>query len=109
MSFVKYWALGSAMAVTLALGAACSSPTAPTPPPPPPPPVAAPPTLTGTEEGGSRATVNASGMAVSFDTPPVKDGQGSVSVECAPSSGETFPIGTTEVKCTATDSLNRKG
>ena len=48
-------------------------------------------------------------MAISFDTPPVKDGQGSVSVVCSPSSGETFPIGTTEVKCTATDSLNRKG
>jgi len=106
MSFVKYWAIWSALAVTMALGAACSSPTTPTPPPPPP--VAAPPTLT-CEEGVSRATVNASGMAVSFDTPPVKDGQGSVSVECAPPSGETFPIGTTEVKCTATDSLNRKG
>ena len=107
MCFMKYWAVWSALAVTLALSAACSSPTTPTPPPPPPP-VAAPPTLTCTE-GVSRATVNASGMAVSFDTPPVKDGQGSVSVECAPPSGETFPIGTTEVKCTATDSLNRKG
>lgn len=105
MSFVKYWAVWSALAVTLALGAACSSPTTPTPPPPPP--VAAPPTLT-CDEGVSRATINASGMAVNFDTPPVKDGQGSVSVACAPSSGETFPIGTTEVKCTATDSLNRK-
>ena len=109
MNLVKYWAVWSALVTTLALGAACSNPaTAPTPPPPPPPPVAAPPTLTCTE-GISRATVNASGMAVSFDTPPVKDGQGSVSVVCAPLSGETFPIGTTEVKCTATDSLNRKG
>jgi lysophospholipase L1-like esterase len=48
-------------------------------------------------------------MAVSFDTPPVTGGQGSVSVTCSPSSGETFPIGMTAVKCTATDSLNRTG
>jgi lysophospholipase L1-like esterase len=37
----------------------------------------------------------------------VAGGQGSVSVTCSPASGETFPIGMTEVKCTATDSLNR--
>ena len=30
-----------------------------------------------------------------------------MSVTCSPASGDTFPIGTTEVKCTATDSLNR--
>jgi lysophospholipase L1-like esterase len=60
-------------------------------------------------EGISRATVNAAGMAITFDAPPVKDGQGSVTTTCAPDSGTTFPIGTTEVKCTATDSLNRTG
>jgi lysophospholipase L1-like esterase len=48
-------------------------------------------------------------MAISFDTPAARDGQGSVSVTCSPASGATFPIGTTEVKCTATDSLNRTG
>ena len=104
MSFVKYWAVRSALAVTLALGAACSSPTTPTPPPPPP---ADPPSLSCVE-GVSRATVDAAGVSVSFETPPVTAGQGSVSVVCAPASGEMFPIGTTEVKCTATDSLNRK-
>lgn len=57
----------------------------------------------------SRATVNPSGMNVSFDTPPVTGGQGSVMVTCSPQSGETFPIGTTEVKCTATDTLSRTG
>ena len=106
MGNVQSWVIGVAMALTLALGAACSSPTAPTPPPPPPPPVADAPSLS-CGEGISRATVNAAGMAVSFDTPPVTGGQGSVSVSCSPSSGETFPIGTTAVNCTATDSLNR--
>ena len=109
MGIVKSCVIGAAMALTLALGAACSStPTAPTPPPPPPPPIADPPSLSCIE-GISRATVSASGMAVSFDTPPVTGGQGSVSVTCSPSSGETFPIGMTAVKCTATDSLNRTG
>ncbi len=60
-------------------------------------------------EGVSRATVNAAGLAVSYETPAVSDGQGSVSVTCSPSSGETFPIGTTAVTCTATDTLNRTG
>ena len=46
-------------------------------------------------------------MAVSFDTPAAVGGQGSVSVSCSPASGETFPIGTTAVTCTATDSLSR--
>jgi len=106
MRNVQSWVIGVAMAVTVALGSACSTPTAPTPPPPPPPPVAEPPSLSCVE-GISRATVNAAGMAISFDSPPVAGGQGSVSVTCSPASGETFPIGMTEVKCTATDSLNR--
>ena len=106
MRNAQSWVIGVAMAVTLALGSACSTPTAPTPPPPPPPPVAEPPSLSCVE-GISRATVNATGMAISFDSPPVTGGQGSVSVTCSPASGETFPIGMTEVKCTATDSLNR--
>jgi lysophospholipase L1-like esterase len=106
MGNVQSWVIGVAMALSVALGAACSSPTAPTPPPPPPPPVADAPSLS-CGEGISRSTVNATGMPVSFDAPPVTGGQGSVSVTCSPSSGETFPIGATAVKCTATDSLNR--
>ena len=106
MSFVKSWVIGVATAVTLLLGSACSSPTAPTPPPPPPPPIADAPSLS-CGEGISRATVNAAGMAVSFDAPPVTGGEGSVNVSCSPASGETFPIGTTAVTCTATDTLNR--
>jgi len=87
--------------------ASCSkSPTAPTPTPPPPTPVGNPPSLT-CGDGISRATVNAAGMSINYDTPAVSDGQGSVSVSCTPPSGDTFPIGTTAVSCTATDTLNR--
>jgi hypothetical protein len=45
-------------------------------------------------------------MAMSFDSPPVTGGRlGQRDVLAGP--GETFPIGMTAVKCTATDSLNR--
>lgn len=106
MSFVKSWAVCSALVATLAVSASCSSPSSPTPPPPPPPPVADPPVLSCVE-GISRATVNAAGIAVSYDTPPVTAGESPVTVVCSPPSGETFPIGTTAVTCKATDSLNR--
>ena len=111
MRFVQSCAMRSglvAAVITIALTAACSkTPTAPTPPPPPPPPpVASPPTLTCLE-GLGRSTTNAAGLELHFDSPRVTDGQGSVNVSCTPGSGHTFPIGTTNVSCTATDSLNR--
>ncbi len=87
MGFVKYWAVRSGLAaviMSMALVAACSStPTAPTPPPPPPPPVANAPTLSCVE-GISRSTVNAAGMTLDFDAPPVTGGQGTVNVTCSP-------------------------
>lgn len=108
---VKYWAMRSGLAsliAMLAIAAACSkSPTAPTPPPPPPPPPIANPPSLSCGEGLSRSTINAGGLAISFDTPSPTDGQGTVTVACTPGSGSTFPIGTTEVSCTATDSLAR--
>lgn len=55
----------------------------------------------------ARSTISAGGLELHFDAPRASDGQGSVAVSCTPSSGHTFPIGTTEVTCTATDSLNR--
>lgn len=111
MGFMKYWAVRSVMAavlVSIVIGAACSkTPTAPTPPPPPPPPpVADAPSITCVE-GLSRATTNAGGLVVNFENPSTSKGQGSVGVACTPQSGSTFPIGTTEVSCTATDTLNR--
>ena len=93
--------------VVLALIASCSSPTAPTPPPPPPP-VADPPILSCPGDGVNRATVNAGGMTVTYDLPTATKGEGTVTVACSPASGENFPIGTTEVTCTATDTLSRK-
>lgn len=109
MRFVKSWAIRSLLVAMLAIfGAACNSPSTPTPPPPPPPPPAAPPTL-ACAEGISRATVNANGVEVNYEMPPVSGGQGSVSVTCTPVSGERFPIGTTAVTCKATDTLNRTG
>lgn len=112
MRNVKFWAtrygLGVALVLVALLSACSKAPTAPDPPPPPPPPVANPPSL-ACVEGISRATVNAGGMTLDFDAPPVTGGEGSVTVACSPGSGSNFPIGTTEVTCTATDSLNRTG
>jgi len=109
MGIVKHWAIrraGLGFAALLAL-ASCSHPTAPTPPPPPPPPVADAPKLSCPLDGISRATVNAGGLPITYEV-TVTGGEGAVTTSCSPASGENFPIGATEVQCTATDSLNRK-
>jgi lysophospholipase L1-like esterase len=92
--------------VILGLGAGCSSPAAPTPPPPPPPPPPEAPTLS-CGDGLSRATVNAGGTTVIYETPQAQNGQSPVTVACTPASETNFPIGTTEVSCTAPDALQR--
>lgn len=107
MATLHYWATRVGFTATLLVvlaGVSCSTPAAPTPPPPPP--IADAPTITCGDDL-SRATINAGGMAVSFDTPSTKNGEGTVKVTCNPESGTTFPIGTTDVSCTATDTLNR--
>jgi hypothetical protein len=44
------------------------------------------------------------GAAVSYSRPTAQDRvDGPVDVDCAPPSGATFPVGTTAVRCTATD------
>lgn len=110
METLHYWSSRfgcTAALLAVLLSVSCSkTPTTPTPPPPPPPPVANPPSISCVD-GISRATINAGGMAINFDNPSTTDGQGTVSVKCSPESGTTFPIGTTEVSCTATDTLNR--
>jgi lysophospholipase L1-like esterase len=83
----------------------CSSPSAPTPPPPPPPPEA--PTIT-CSESVARGTINAGGLAVGYSAPETRGGQSPVNASCSPESGSTFPIGSTEVTCTATDGLQRQ-
>src|SRR6478752_8512355 len=94
------------LAVLLVAIGCSQSPTSPTLPPEPPPPVSGPPTV-ACAEGISRATTSADGIAINYDTPATSNGQGSVSVSCSPPPGQMFPIGTTEVSCTATDTLNR--
>lgn len=70
-----------------------------TPPPPAAPTLACPSPLTATTTG--------TGTAVSYAAPSAEGGQSPVSVECLPASGSTFPIGSTDVRCTASDALNQ--
>lgn len=112
MRSVTYWATRPCLVFLISsavLVASCSKtpPAAPTPPTPPAPIADAPSVTCG--EGISRATLSATGLAVDFDTPTATAGQGTVNVSCTPGSGENFPIGSTSVTCTATDSLNRTG
>lgn len=91
----------------LAVAGSCGkTPTAPTPPPPPPPPVAEAPSLSCRPDV-SRGTTNAAGLDIHFDAPTATNGQPPVLVSCNPGSGSVFPIGSTTVTCTASDSLNR--
>jgi lysophospholipase L1-like esterase len=48
-------------------------------------------------------TTHGTGAAVAYEMPAAAGGDGPVSVGCTPASGESFPLGTTEVQCTATD------
>lgn len=46
-------------------------------------------------------------VTVTYGAPSVTDGTPPVSTMCAPASGSSFPVGTTTVTCTATDSVRR--
>ena len=62
------------------------------------------PTMTGVPGDVSVAATTPAGRAVSFGSPSANDAvSGSVAVGCSPSSGTTFPVGTTTVHCTASD------
>jgi lysophospholipase L1-like esterase len=97
--------------LTLALAVACSSdPTAPdpVPPPTPPPPVVVvpdPPTLACPSPVAT--TTTGTGTTITYATPSAEGGQSPVTVACEPASGTSFALGSTEVRCTATDGLNR--
>lgn len=100
------------VALALILSVACGKdPTAPdpTPPPPPPPVVVVPDPPTVACPSPVTASTTGTGTAVTYTTPPAEGGQAPVTVACAPPSGSTFAVGQTEVRCTATDSLNRSG
>ena len=103
-------AIRASLVLVLALicGAGCNStPSAPTPVAPAPP-VAEPPGITCPASITVTALTSA-GPAVTYATPEIRNGQGSVSVACTPPTGTTFPVGATEVQCVATDALNRTG
>jgi HYR domain len=52
---------------------------------------------------GEVEATSSRGAVVSFATPVAVDNVGMPTVTCAPGSGSTFPLGTTTVICTATD------
>ena len=57
----------------------------------------------------SIVTTSPSGEAVTFTTTATDLVDGSVPVTCNPPSGSTFPLGTTSVTCTASDSRGNSG
>jgi lysophospholipase L1-like esterase len=88
------------LAVALATAAACGS--GPTPPPPPP----AAPTVSCPASLSVESPDNVP-LPVSFTVPTASGGQSPVTVTCSAQPGANFPLGSTVVTCTATDSLQR--
>jgi lysophospholipase L1-like esterase len=88
------------LAVALTTAAACGS--SPTPPPPPP----AAPTVSCPASISFESPDNVP-MPASFTVPTASGGQSPVTVTCSAQSGANFPLGSTLVTCTATDSLQR--
>lgn len=66
-----------------------------------------PPTITVPSDFAVDATSPA-GVAVSYAASAVDEVDGSVAVACSPSSGRVFPIGTTQVTCTASDAAGNE-
>lgn len=56
----------------------------------------------------AQCPLNTTGIAVGFTAPVATDNCPGVSAVCVPPSGSVFPIGTTTVTCTATDTSNNK-
>jgi lysophospholipase L1-like esterase len=92
--------------LVLSAGAGCNK--TPTAPSPPPVPVAEAPELTCPAPVMVSALTGA-GATVTYFPPESRKGQGTVTVACTPASGTTFPVGVTEARCVATDSLSRTG
>ena len=86
----------------LLAAASCGSPNEPTPPPPPgsPPAISCPAALTAT-------SIDGAAVAVNYPAPATTGGVDPVSVSCTHASGSAFPVGTTEVACTARDAQQR--
>ncbi|MFL5756375.1 MAG: HYR domain-containing protein [Chloroflexota bacterium] len=54
-------------------------------------------------------TGSAAGTTVTFSASATDDRDGALTPTCSPASGSTFPVGTTQVTCTATDSHGNTG
>lgn len=91
-----------ALTLALATAAACGSGPTPPPPPVPAPTVSCPASL-------SFESPDNVPLPVSFTAPTASGGQSPVTVTCSAQSGAAFPLGSTLVTCTATDSLQRTG
>ena len=95
-----------ALAICTGASAGCdSNPAAPTQPPPPPTPAA--PSLTCPADT-TVAGITGNSAAINFPAPTLAGGAAPVSVTCTPSSGAPFPLGPTNVVCTARDSVDRQ-
>jgi acyl-CoA thioesterase I len=87
-------------------GAACDNPIAPPPPgggggvTPDPPSIACPQSIA--------ADVATAPAVVTFPAPTVSAGATPLVTSCTIESGQTFPVGSTDVICTTTDSLSRR-
>ena len=68
---------------------------------PPPPAVTVPAPIVTNATSGAGAVVTFAASATGFD--------GAEPVTCVPSSGSTFPLGTTDLNCSATDSFGTTG
>src|SRR5512139_2097009 len=79
-----------------------SSPTSPSRPDPVPsgPTISCP--------AGVNATTTTTTAQVAYAAPVVSGGTQPVSVACTPASGSNFPLGSTNVTCTATDAASRQ-
>jgi lysophospholipase L1-like esterase len=97
--------LGSLLLAMLALTLGCSSPTSPTRPPAQQrPPGDERPGLSLTCPSHQNVTATtSSGAAVTFTAPVVSGGVAPVQTTCTPASSSIFAVGTTTVRCTATD------
>ena len=97
----------TAILLVVLVSVSCSStPTTPTPPPPPPHRSLIRRRLAASKAFRARRSTPAGWRSIStiLRRPT---GRARSAVKCSPESGTTFPIGTTEVSCTATDTLNR--
>ncbi len=67
-----------------------------------------PPTLNTPTTAVTKVTTSASGTAVDYTASATDDEDGSVPINCSPASGSLFPIGSTQVNCSATGAAGNR-